>query len=221
MPKHAKFKGDAIVRQLKREEIEKAAHRSVLKHGFPGTSLRVVAKEAGVPLSILHYYFRDKDDLMRRVVQRIADSAMTRLGAVGAAQSDPIRRVEALLETYVMRSTEDWQATLAFIEYWAASVRRGTVDRFYTQVHFRYRELFAEAFREAGADDPEGLALALLGMMAGYATFYRCKPPDPGERLRFLDFANSLIRRHIAKGLRTIRLVSKRTREPGLTVREH
>ena len=66
-------------RRLRRDEIETAALRAVLKHGFPGSSLRRVAKEAGLPLSILHYYYRDKDELMDRAAQLIFDAATAEL----------------------------------------------------------------------------------------------------------------------------------------------
>src|SRR5216683_2140812 len=67
MSASAKVKYKSVVRQVRREQIENAALKSVLKRGFPGSTLRVVAREAKVPLSFLHYYFRDKDELMRCV----------------------------------------------------------------------------------------------------------------------------------------------------------
>lgn len=202
----SKLKADA--RQIRREQIEEAAFLSVLKHGFPASSLRVVAAEAGVPLSILHYYFKDKDDLMRSIAARIFDRAMARLAEARDRESEPLRRVDALIESYVMRTTEEWRASLAFIEYWAASVRKGVVDRFYTRVHFSYREILAKSLREAGADDPEGLALALLGMMVGYTTFYKSKAPDPAERTRVIEFALAMARRAVRRGRARVRVVS-------------
>jgi AcrR family transcriptional regulator len=192
---------------MRREQIEAAALQSVLKHGFPESSLRVVAREAKVPLSILHYYFKDKDDLMHSVVARLFEDGMERLKNVGTREHDPLRRIEALLEEYVMRTTNNWRSTIAIIEYWAACVRSGTVDRFYTQLHFRLRELLAEALREAGASDADGLALALLGMMVGYATFYQTKPADPVEREQLLQFARALVRQAISsrRGMRLVR----------------
>jgi AcrR family transcriptional regulator len=195
---------------MRREQIETAALKTVLKHGFPGSSLRVVAKEARVPLSILHYYFKDKDELMLSVVERVFEAEMARLKDVRAREHEPLRRVEALLEEYVMRTTNNWQSTIAIIEYWAACVRKRTVDQFYTQLHFRLRELLAEALREAGAADPGGLALALLGMMVGYATFYQTKPADPAERERLLDFARGMVRRAVAKRGARVRLIHRR-----------
>ncbi len=207
MPQYATAKFKAEVRRMRREQIETAALQSVLKHGFPNSSLRIVAREAKVPLSILHYYYKDKDELMLAVVQRIFDGTIERLSQVRAREKDALRRTEALLETYVMLATENWQATQAVIEYWAVSVRKGTVDKFYTQLHFRYRELLGEALRAAGARKPEGLALALLGMMVGYATFYRTKPADPAERERFFEFARGMVRREVVRTRRGVRIV--------------
>ncbi len=204
-------------RRMRREQIEEAAVQSVLKHGFPASSLRVVAKEAKVPLSILHYYFKNKDELMHSVVRRLFEGTMEWLKQVRAKERDPLRRVESLLEAYVMHTTNKWQATLATIEYWAACVRKGTVDRFYTQLHFRLRLLLREALQEARADDPDGLALALLGMIVGYATFYQTKPADPAERGRFLDFACAMVRRSVTQGRHRAPLVRRRSRQ--VTVR--
>ena len=209
MPRYATANLKNELRRMRREQIEEAALQTVLKHGFPGTSLRVVAAEAKLPLSILHYYFKDKDELMLSVVARLFEQGMERLKEVRAREHDPVRRIEALLEAYVMRTTENWRSTIATIEYWAACVRKGTVDRFYTRLHFSFRELLAEALCEAGADDPEGLALALLGMMVGYATFYRSKPADPAERTRFLEFARALVRRAVTRGKRGVRIVKR------------
>ncbi len=213
MPRYANSKVKAAIHRLRREEIEAAALKIVCKRGFPATSLRLVAREAKVPLSILHYYFRDKNELMHCVVQRLFESMLRALTKIRTSEPDPVKRIDRLLETYLTRTTEEWQASLAFIEYWAACVRAGTVDKFYTQVQFRYSEPMAEALREAGAEDPEGLARALLALMTGYDTFYWSKPADPAERARFLEFAHTMVRHAIARGRSKLRLVRPATRK--------
>src|SRR5262249_28767346 len=209
MPRYANSKLKAAVHQIRREEIESAALRIVCRKGFPAASLRLVAREARVPLSILHYYFKDKNELMQCVVQRLFDGLLHVLTKIRDSEPDPVRRIERLLETYLTRTTEEWQASLAFIEYWAACVRAGTVNKFYTQVQFRYSEPMAEALREAGAEDPEGLARALLAMMTGYDTFYWSKPADPEERARFLEFTRSMVRRGIGRGHSKLKILRR------------
>ena len=216
MPRYANSKLKDAVHQIRREEIEVAAQSVVCKRGFPATSLRLVAKEAKVPLSILHYYFKDKNELMQCVIQRLFDGMLRVFDRIRASEPDPVKRIDRLLETYLTRTTEEWQASLAFIEYWAECVRAGTVERFYTQVQFRYSEPMAEALREAGAEDPEGHARALLALITGYDTFYWSKPADPAERAQFLEFARTMVRRAITRGRAKIRLVG-----PGPTRRKN
>jgi AcrR family transcriptional regulator len=186
--------------QLRRDEIERAAMRSILKHGFPDCSLRVVAKEARLPLSIIHYYYRDKDALMAQAARRIFDATMAELEAVAHRERDPARRAIALTKAFTMTATENWRAMLAFIEYWAACVRRGSGDRFYSEVHRRIRQLLTEALREAQAEDAGNLGLALLAMATGYAMFYRSKEPAPTERAALLKYASGMVVRAVRKG---------------------
>jgi AcrR family transcriptional regulator len=209
LPRYANSKLKAAVHQIRREEIELAALRIVCKRGFPATSLRLVAKEAKAPLSILHYYFKDKSELMQCVMQRLFDGMLRVFDRIRASEPDPLKRIDRLLETYLTRTTEEWQASLAFIEYWAECVRAGTVEKFYTQVQFRYSEPMAEALREAGAEDPEGHARALLALITGYDTFYWSKPADPAERAQFLEFARAMVRRAITRGRAKVRLVGR------------
>jgi hypothetical protein len=83
------------------------------------------------------------------------------------------------------------------------------VDKFYAQVQFRFSEPMAEALRDAGAEDPEGHARALLALMTGYDTFYWSKPADPAERAKFLEFARTMVRRAIAHGRAKVRLLRR------------
>jgi AcrR family transcriptional regulator len=54
-----------------KERILDAAERLFAAHGFAGTSLRAVTKEAGVNLAAVHYHFGTKEDLLRAVLSRI------------------------------------------------------------------------------------------------------------------------------------------------------
>jgi AcrR family transcriptional regulator len=198
----------STIQRIRRAEIENAALRSVLRQGFAATSLRTVAKDAGVPLGVIHYYFRSKDDLMRRVATRLYNAMVAEMDAVGARHRDPARRIDALVETWLVRATEDWRASLAFVEYWAACVRKGTTDRLYTKTLNGFRDALAQSLAEAGAQEPQETALRLLAMIAGYSMMYRTKAPDPAERALILSFAHGITRRAIARGRTRIRLLA-------------
>jgi AcrR family transcriptional regulator len=204
-----KVKYKSIVRQLRRQQIENAALKAVLKRGFPASTLRVVAREAKVPLSFVHYYFRDKDDLMRCVAERILARAIERLEQARDSERDPLRAAHAVLQECLIGTTENRSALIAFVEHWAISVRKGTVDRFYTKVHDSFRRVIARALRDAGAQEPDRLALALFAMIVGYATFYWSKPLDTAERTSVLEAAYAMVERAVRKGKGIVRAVPK------------
>jgi AcrR family transcriptional regulator len=207
-----KVKYKSIVRPLRRQQIEDAALKAVLKRGFPASTLRVVAREAKVPLSFVHYYFRDKDDLMRCVAERILARAIERLEQARGSERDPLRAAHAVLQECLIGTTENRSALLAFIEHWAISVRKGTVDRFYTKVHDSFRRVIAHALRDAGVREPDRLALALFAMIVGYATFYWSKPLDTAERSSVLEAAYAMVERAVRKGKGIVRAVPKTKR---------
>ena len=51
------------------EAIIRAASRAVARKGYAQVSLRDVAEVAGVPKSLLHYYFKDKNELMEALLR--------------------------------------------------------------------------------------------------------------------------------------------------------
>ena len=50
--------------QLKRSEIEAAALRLFIEHGYEDTSMAKVAAEAGIAPNTLYWYYENKDDLL-------------------------------------------------------------------------------------------------------------------------------------------------------------
>ena len=54
-----------------KERILDAAELLFAAHGFAGTSLRAVTREAGVNLAAVHYPYGTEEDLLRAVLGRI------------------------------------------------------------------------------------------------------------------------------------------------------
>ncbi len=65
----------------RQEQIVAAAIRVLGSVGVPGTTLRAVAAEAGVPLGTLHYVFPSKDRMLRAVITAVIDDVLTTVRA--------------------------------------------------------------------------------------------------------------------------------------------
>jgi AcrR family transcriptional regulator len=122
----------------RRRELVLAAYQRIASQGFEGLRTRDVARDAGVNIATLHYYFPTKEALIRGVVRHAqqqfagtlprAGSAREQLRAHLSALADLIKtnrelfsvlaelslrapRDEAIAD--IMRSTDDvWQAAL-------------------------------------------------------------------------------------------------------------
>lgn len=68
------------------EQIVAAAIRVLSAVGVPGTTLRAVASEAGIPLGTLHYVFPSKDKMLRAVIAAVIDDVVATVN--GSLQLD-------------------------------------------------------------------------------------------------------------------------------------
>jgi len=77
-----------------RAHILDTARRLFAEHGFEGTSLRQVAREAGVDPAMIHHFFKGKDELFAQSVALPADPAHV---LEGVDRHDPGQRAEAIV----------------------------------------------------------------------------------------------------------------------------
>jgi AcrR family transcriptional regulator len=77
-----------------REHILATARRLFAEHGFDGTSLRQIAREASVDPAMVHHFFKGKDELFALSVALPADPAQV---LEGVDQYDPQHRAEAIV----------------------------------------------------------------------------------------------------------------------------
>ncbi|WP_211877908.1 TetR/AcrR family transcriptional regulator [Pseudarthrobacter albicanus] len=77
-----------------RGQILAAARRLFAEHGFEGTSLRRVAREAHVDPAMIHHFFAGKDELFALSVELPADPSTV---LAGLDRRDPSERAEALV----------------------------------------------------------------------------------------------------------------------------
>jgi TetR/AcrR family transcriptional regulator len=148
--------GKAAIRSENERLILAAAESVFADYGFDGATTRLIAERAGLPKANLHYYFQTKEDLYRRVVDRIfqiwlqaADSfdesddpadALTRYihAKMDLSRSHPLgSKVWAsevmhrapLIQDYLETRLTEWTASRArIIERWIAEGRMQPVD---------------------------------------------------------------------------------------------
>lgn len=96
-----------------RDHILDTARKLFAEHGFEGTSLRQVARAAGVDPAMIHHFFSGKDELFALSVELPADPEQV---LAGMAESDPAQRAELIVRTVLRLWDSPAQAgLLAFL----------------------------------------------------------------------------------------------------------
>jgi AcrR family transcriptional regulator len=143
-----------------RERILDAAERLFAAHGFAGTSLRAVTREAEVNLAAVHYHFGTKEDLLRAVLDRVVvpvnRERLERLGQLEAGSGDEPLSVEGILDAFLaptLRSIRDLGERGVIITRF--------LGRSYTEPSELVQALAREQYGEVGQRFTEALGRAL------------------------------------------------------------
>ncbi len=84
----------------KRTRIVDTAARLVHEHGFTRTSLADIARESGVPLGNLYYYFKTKDAIGEALIEKRA-ALHAAIRAEWDAELEPRERIEAFIQAAI------------------------------------------------------------------------------------------------------------------------
>jgi AcrR family transcriptional regulator len=87
----------------KREHILDTAENLFGEFGYEGTSTRLLAKEAGVNVAMISYYFGSKEKLFEALVERRTNLTYEQLTSVAKEETDTWQKLSKVIDLYVER----------------------------------------------------------------------------------------------------------------------
>ena len=69
--------------------------------GFDGVTVRDIAEQAHVNVAMINYYFRNKDDLYRGIVESYLEGLSSELEKVLRQETDPRLRIKLFIDCYI------------------------------------------------------------------------------------------------------------------------
>ncbi len=100
----------------RREQICRAAAAVIARNGFAGTTMRIVAGEAGVSTGMLNHYFANREELLNQALTHVAERSRRRYEAAIAGAPAGRERLEALLDSVLgadAEAVETWRVWIA------------------------------------------------------------------------------------------------------------
>ena len=94
-----------------RDRILEGAHRAMLNGGYRGTTMPVIAGEAGVSVGLLYRYFDSKEELYLAMCESVTQAQLDELAVQLGAIADPKERLASAVDLFVQSLDEErWGA---------------------------------------------------------------------------------------------------------------
>lgn len=180
----------------RRPQILEGLLEAVAKRGLQNCNMSDVAKAAGVSRGILHYYFKNKNEMIAALVAHLRDSNLMEFKNSMEEIDDPFERLKASL-WYPIQAFGQSGAALArvWIEFWGLAAHHGEVKEFILDVqgslraHFRHIFELGIAKKQFSEDiHPERSASIILAALEGLVLQWHFNP----ESFSFIGEIKSL-----------------------------
>jgi AcrR family transcriptional regulator len=108
---------------IRREQICRGAAAVIAREGFAGTTMRMVADEAGVSTGMLNHYFANRQDLLVQALVFVSDRSQERYRQAIEGLRPGRKRLEALLDSVLGEDTESIETWRVWINAHGEAVR--------------------------------------------------------------------------------------------------
>jgi AcrR family transcriptional regulator len=175
----------------RRSQIVHAAAGVIGRQGYGVTSLKDVAREAGVAPGLLHYYFESKEELLLEVVAVLERQMVAEWKEAVAGVDDPLERIVAVLEHAQTRCAAQPEDLRLMLDLYVAGLSSPTLGVRCAEVCSHLAELLEAEVRGAlgplpayALVSPRDLAGAIAGAIDGMVLsgLVRRQPAAPALR---------------------------------------
>jgi TetR/AcrR family transcriptional repressor of bet genes len=125
------------IKDIRRQELLKAAFEIIKRHGLAAASVSRIAEEAGTSKGIVHHYFKNKEQLIEQAVRyahaKRSEDLVSRLAKAHA----PSERLSAVLSVLLDEKYLQFGFCRAWISFYPEVYSNEQMARLYRAIHRR------------------------------------------------------------------------------------
>ncbi|MEM1263018.1 MAG: TetR/AcrR family transcriptional regulator [Pseudomonadota bacterium] len=167
-------------------EILYAAHNVLMRDGYERLTMRAVAHETGMTVGNLNYYYSNKSDLLRDLIEHIISQYLADFQSI---QEESDRSPEAQLEALLRFIVDDLgtkETTFFFPELWALSNHDEYASESMHSLYRQARDVFEALIEQINPRLTKGqvkkLALIVSASLEGLTVFVGHEKPFARQR---------------------------------------
>ena len=163
------------MREASRHRILQTALRLFARHGYAGTSIRMIAEAAGIAVGLLYNYFPAKTDVLTALFDQSVRDVQASFAMAESAKT-PVERIERLVRgafEILQRNRDFWR--LSYGVRMQPAVVTGLAERLHAWTA-TIRSTIARYLKAAGSARPELDAALLFALIDGVSQHYVLDP---------------------------------------------
>lgn len=151
-------------RPRKADLILDAAMRVLARDGSSGLTIAAVAEEADVSRGLLHYYFRNKEDMLVQMMQRSGRDAWGIMGSIAESATSPEDFADLATQGLRRFTEEQTAAMILLVEVMAVSRTNPRIRQEFAAVFEKSREIWVEEMEKLAEEGRIRPTTSLAGL---------------------------------------------------------
>lgn len=169
-------------REEKLEHILDAVVACLARYGFAGTTMDLIAEEAGVSKGTLTYYFKNKEDIIVRVASHVANKFHGEVRQSLEGLTDPRERLMRVIDQFWAGYAGRPELISGYYDLWSQSFFYPALKEEVLRIYTDFRKLFLDELSKLSRNEhgnPERLLIdtvLIAAVFDGVAMQFRTEP---------------------------------------------
>jgi AcrR family transcriptional regulator len=169
-------RGRKSIANKRRAQILDAFHICAVRNGLEKASLPKVAEEAGLPVSNLHHFFKNRDEMVSELVKRIMGMIINNLDSALQDEKEPHTRFRKSIDFLFSPNAQKLEDGSLYYDFWSLAHRSETIHKTFRDQVRNQRNAIVETLKATPAlmglsrADMNEIANMLVAITEG--TFY-------------------------------------------------
>ena len=182
------------VTDLRRAQLVQAAYEMISQKGYFNFTVRDIARAAGLSTGLVHYYFRNKEDLLLTLFKNMQANVQQYLREALDRSSDPVERLNIFLDQAFSLPEREGDYIYLLFDFWSQIKHNEKVRKVNRRLMRSFRDELAGIIRagvEQGAfaaGDVDRTAAAVIALVQGIMVQHVSDP----EAFNYPELASEL-----------------------------
>ena len=147
-------KSKSDITNLRRAQLTRAAYKVVGQKGYYDFTVRDIAREAGLSTGLIHYYFKNKEDLLLNLMREINRNMTTILNRAIGKSDDPREKLNIFMtQAFDLLKTEKDYFYIV-IDFWTQVNKNERMKRANIKLFQSYRDEIIKILKTNKGDVP-------------------------------------------------------------------